>query len=107
MPLVFAHVRMRRLSLFRTPAYVAGTLAMPSVILIFIGMADTTAAANAIMPSFTVFTVMGVSFCHFGVGIAEGSRSGSRSRQSCAAFLPSSSPAVSRTPLPSRPGDSA
>ena len=74
MPLVLAHVRMRLLSLLRTPAYVAGTLATPSVILIFIGigLADTTAAANAIMASFTVFAVMGVSFFQFGVGIAEG-----------------------------------
>ena len=74
MPLVLAHVRMRLLSLLRTPAYVAGTLAMPSVILIFIGigLADTTAAANAIMASFTMFAVMGVSFFQFGVGIAEG-----------------------------------
>ena len=72
--LALAHVRMRLLTLLRTPAYVAGTLAMPSVILIFlgIGLADTSAEANAIMASFTVFAVMGVAFFQFGVGIAEG-----------------------------------
>ena len=72
--LVLAHVRMRLLVLVRTPAYVAGTLAMPSVILVFlgVGLADSTAEANAIMASFTVFAVMGVAFFQFGVGIAEG-----------------------------------
>ena len=72
--LALAHVRMRLLTLLRTPAYVAGTLAMPSVILVFlgVGLADTTAEANAIMASFTVFAVMGVAFFQFGVGIAEG-----------------------------------
>ena len=72
--LALAHVRMRLLTLLRTPAYVAGTLAMPSVILVFlgIGLADTSAEANAIMASFTVFAVMGVAFFQFGVGIAEG-----------------------------------
>lgn len=72
--LALAHVRLRFLSLLRTPAYVAGTLAMPSVILIFLGagLAGTTAEANAITASFTVFAVMGVAFFQFGVGIAEG-----------------------------------
>ena len=72
--LALAHVRMRLLTLLRTPAYVAGTLAMPSVILVFlgVGLADTTPEANAIMASFTVFAVMGVAFFQFGVGIAEG-----------------------------------
>ena len=72
--LSLAHVRMRLLTLLRTPAYVAGTLAMPSVILVFlgVGLGDTTPEANAIMASFTVFAVMGVAFFQFGVGIAEG-----------------------------------
>lgn len=72
--LTVAHVRMRLLTLLRIPAYVAGTLVLPSVILVFLGpgLADTTAAANAIMASFTVFAVMGVAFFQFGVGIAEG-----------------------------------
>lgn len=71
--LALAHVRLRVLTLLRTPAYVAGTLALPSVILVFlgVGLADTTAAANAIMASFTVFAVMGIAFFQFGVGIAE------------------------------------
>ena len=71
--LAMAHVRMRLLSLLRSPAYVAGTLAMPSLILIFIGvgLADTTVEANTIMASFTVFAVMGIAFFQFGVGIAE------------------------------------
>ena len=71
--LALAHIRLRLLSLLRTPAYVAGTLAMPSLILIFlgIGLADTTVEANAIMASFTVFAVMGIAFFQFGVGIAE------------------------------------
>ena len=72
--LAAAHVRMRLLTLLRIPAYVAGTLATPSVILVFLGpgLADTTAQANAVMASFTVFAVMGVAFFQFGVGIAEG-----------------------------------
>ncbi len=72
--LALAHIRMRLLTLLCTPAYVAGTLAMPSVILVFlgVGLGDTTAEANAIMASFTVFAVMGVAFFQFGVGIAEG-----------------------------------
>ena len=71
--LAMAHIRLRVLSLLRTPAYVVGTLAMPSLILIFlgIGLADTTAEANTIMASFTVFAVMGIAFFQFGVGIAE------------------------------------
>ena len=71
--LALAHIRLRLLSLLRSPAYVAGTLAMPSLILIFlgIGLADTTAEANTIMASFTVFAVMGIAFFQFGVGIAE------------------------------------
>lgn len=71
--LATAHVRMRLLSLVRSPAYVAGTLALPSLILVFIGvgLADTTAEANTIMASFTVFAVMGIAFFQFGVGIAE------------------------------------
>ena len=71
--LALAHVRLRVLSLLRSPAYVAGTLAMPSLILIFlgVGLADTTIEANVIMASFTVFAVMGVAFFQFGVGIAE------------------------------------
>ena len=70
--LALAHVRMRVLSLLRTPAYVVGTLVMPSLILIFlgVGLAGTTAEANAIMASFTVFAVMGIAFFQFGVGIA-------------------------------------
>lgn len=70
--LALAHVRMRVLSLLRTPAYVVGTLAMPSLILIFlgVGIADTTAEANAVMAAFTVFAVMGIAFFQFGVGIA-------------------------------------
>ena len=74
LPLAAAHVRMRLLTLLRIPAYVAGTLATPSVILVFLGpgLADTTAEANAVMASFTVFAVMGVAFFQFGVGIAEG-----------------------------------
>ena len=61
MPLDLAHVRMRLLSLLRTPVYVAGTLTMTSVIPIFIGigLADTNTAANAIMASFKVFAVTG------------------------------------------------
>ena len=72
--LALAHVRLTLLSLLRTPAYVVGTLALPSLILIFIGvgLADTTVEANAIMASFTVFAVMGIAFFQFGVGIAEG-----------------------------------
>ena len=71
--LALAHIRMRMLSLLRSPAYVAGTLAMPSLILIFIGvgLADTAAEANVITASFTVFAVMGIAFFQFGVGIAE------------------------------------
>ena len=71
--LAVAHIRMRMLWLLRSPAYVAGTLAMPSLILIFlgVGIADTTVEANAIMASFTVFAVMGIAFFQFGVGIAE------------------------------------
>ena len=71
--LALAHVRMRMLSLLRTPAYVVGTLALPSLILVFlgVGLADTVARANAIMGSFTVFAVMGIAFFQFGVGIAE------------------------------------
>ena len=70
--LALAHVRMRVLSLLRTPAYVVGTLAMPSLILVFlgVGLAGTTVEANAIMASFTVFAVMGIAFFQFGVGIA-------------------------------------
>ena len=72
--LALAHVRVRLLALLRTPAYVAGTLALPSLILAFLGagLAGATAEANAIMASFTVFAVMGVAFFQFGVGIAEG-----------------------------------
>ena len=64
---------MRLLSLLRSPAYVAGTLATPSLIMIFlgVGLADTTGEANTIMASFTVFAVMGIAFFQFGVGIAE------------------------------------
>lgn len=71
--LATAHVRVRLLSLLRSPAYVAGTLAMPSLILIFlgVGLADTTSEGNTIMASFTVFAVMGIAFFQFGVGIAE------------------------------------
>ena len=71
--LTVAHVRLKLLSLLRSPAYVAGTLAMPSLILIFlgVGLADTTVEANTIMASFTVFAVMGIAFFQFGVGIAE------------------------------------
>ena len=71
--LALAHIRMRMLSLLRSPAYVAGTLAMPSLILIFLGvaLADTAAEANVITASFTVFAVMGIAFFQFGVGIAE------------------------------------
>ena len=56
--LAVAHVRMRLLILLAQPPPTSpGTLAMPSVILIFlgIGLADTSAEANAIMASFTVF----------------------------------------------------
>ena len=71
--LALAHIRMRMLSLLRSPAYVAGTLAMPSLILIFLGvaLADTAVEANVITASFTVFAVMGIAFFQFGVGIAE------------------------------------
>ena len=71
--LAMAHIRVRVLSLLRTPAYVVGTLAVPSLILVFlgIGLADTTAEANAIMASFTIIAVMGIAFFQFGVGIAE------------------------------------
>ena len=71
--LALAHIRMRMLSLLRSPAYVAGTLAMPSLILIFlgVGLADTAVEANVITASFTVFAVMGIAFFQFGVGIAE------------------------------------
>ena len=71
--LALAHVRLRLLALLRTPAYVVGTLALPSVILVFlgVGLGNTTAAANTIMASFTVFAVMGIAFFQFGVGIAE------------------------------------
>ena len=71
--LALAHVRMRMLTLLRSPAYVVGTLALPSLILVFlgVGLADTVARANAIMGSFTVFAVMGIAFFQFGVGIAE------------------------------------
>ena len=71
--LALAHTRLRLLSLLRSPAYVAGTLATPSLILVFlgVGLADTTAEANTIMASFTVFAVMGIAFFQFGVGIAE------------------------------------
>ena len=73
MTLTLAHVRGTVLALLRTPAYVVGTLALPSLILIFlgIGLADTTERANTIMASFTVFAVMGIAFFQFGVGIAE------------------------------------
>ena len=71
--LALAHIRARTLSLLRSPAYVAGTLAVPCLILVFlgVGLADTTVEANAIMASFTVFAVMGIAFFQFGVGIAE------------------------------------
>ena len=71
--LALAHIRVRVLSLLRTPAYVVGTLAVPSLILIFlgVGLADTTGEANTIMASFTIFAVMGIAFFQFGVGIAE------------------------------------
>ena len=71
--LALAHVRLRLLSLLRTPAYVVGTLALPSLILVFlgVGLADTVVEANAIMASFAVFAVMGIAFFQFGVGIAE------------------------------------
>lgn len=71
--LVMAHIRVRVLSLLRTPAYVVGTLAVPSLILIFlgIGLADTTVEANGIMASFTIIAVMGIAFFQFGVGIAQ------------------------------------
>ena len=71
--LSLAHVRLTLLSLLRTPAYVVGTLALPSLILIFLGtgLAHSTVRANAIMASFTVFAVMGIAFFQFGVGIAE------------------------------------
>ena len=71
--LTMAYIRVRVLELLRTPAYVVGTLAVPSLILIFlgIGLADTTDEANAIMASFTIIAVMGIAFFQFGVGIAE------------------------------------
>ncbi len=72
--LILAHIRIRLLSLLRTPAYVVGTLIMPSLVLVFLGsgLAKTTGQANGIMAALAVFAVMGIAFFQFGVGIAEG-----------------------------------
>ena len=40
--LALAHVRMRLQSLLRTPAYVVGTLALPSLILVFLASVSPT-----------------------------------------------------------------
>ena len=73
MTLLWEHFRLVFLGLARSPAYVVGTIALPGLILLFLGpgLADSPPAANAIMASFAVFGMMGIAFFQFGVGIAQ------------------------------------
>ncbi len=70
--LLVEHYRATVLGLFRTPAYSASTIVIPSVVFLFLGtsFAATREEANLALGSIGVFAVLGIAFFQFGVGIA-------------------------------------
>lgn len=70
--LLGAHVRAQSLALWRMPAFVAPTVALPVAFYLVVGRpsAHGGAAERAVLASFAAFAVMGVALFDFGVGLA-------------------------------------
>lgn len=70
MNLLPIYYRTQFTGLLRAPAFVAGVVALPSLIFLFV-TGTARGDNNAIFASFTVFATLSVAFFQFGVGIAQ------------------------------------
>ncbi len=72
--LTIAHGKAELLSLLRAPGYLVPTVIFPAMLFSFFGLnpaREHSAAAAAILASWSVYAVLGVAFYQFGVGFAQ------------------------------------
>lgn len=78
MTVLWAHLKIRFVQLFKEPGYVLSTMVFPALFFLIFALpnADTKERANFLLGSFSVFAVLGVCFFQFGVYYAQELRSG-------------------------------
>lgn len=76
--ILWAHLRIRFVQLFKEPGYVVSTLIFPALFFLIFALpnADTPDKARFLLGSFSVFAVLGVCFFQFGVHQAQELRTG-------------------------------
>lgn len=72
-PLVLEHARWMILELLRQPSYVVSTVSIPAIFYIVFALPESrdVASSNLLLASFSCFSVFGVIFLQFGVGVAQ------------------------------------
>ncbi len=76
--ILWAHLKIRFVQLFKEPGYVVSTLIFPALFFLIFALpnADTPDKARFLLGSFSVFAVLGVCFFQFGVHHAQELRTG-------------------------------
>lgn len=71
--LILKHAKWMILELLRAPAYVVSTIAFPALFYVIFAIPESKdmASSNLLLASFSCFSVFGVIFLQFGVGIAQ------------------------------------
>ena len=70
---LFEHIKIKLVNLFRQPAYIVGTLIFPGLFFLFFAAPNATDhdKANLLLGSFAAFAVIGVAFFQFGIDFAQ------------------------------------